>query len=339
MMKRKLSLLLLAAFPALVSAEDCCMPEYLPAEPLCDGCAGYSQYAGIQLECGWDVFAYGEFLYWRPFPNTVWVAVEIPPDPFTQTQKSLSFTHSFRPGFRVGLGMRAHGFDDWIFNIDYFRYHQSFHKTMTAAAPNFLASDVYFLGSFGTSIRNGYDFEYDIVGLNMARPNYLGQRVILSPFFGLKWLNRDVTFSQDLTDFGGGINRGKVNMKYTSIGLAAGFDGSWLLCWGLSLIGTADVAALYAYDRSLHDSVIPAIVTENTPIVVTKNHIRHLDIYAKGGFGLSWGSYLCCRRYHAGVSATFDYMVDVVKMDDLCGGFGNGETALMGLSIRGQFDF
>lgn len=335
------SLVLLAGSPAILSAEDCCMPEYTPGLPLCEPCAGYSEYAGIQLDCGWDVFAYGEFIYWKPLPNCVIVAEELPltglvqpPVLPVQPQTWLPFREGYRPGFRVGLGMVAHGFDNWTFNVDYFRYHHAFNKTMSATLPNVLLSSLG-IGAVGSQIRNRSHFHYDIVGMNLQRPNYLGRRVILSPFLGLKWLKRNVEFSQVLTDLAGGLNRSRNTIKYTSIGIAAGMEGSWLLCWGLSLIGTADVALLYPYQRSMHQVITPA----GGPIATTKTHIKHLDIYAKGGMGVGWGSYFCCRRYHVNLSATFDFMDDVIKYDTFSGAVGNSTTALMGLSVRGQFDF
>lgn len=341
-MIRKLSLALLAAIPAFIHAEDCCMPEYTPGEPLCDACAGYSQYVGIQLNCGWDLFAYGEFLYWRPAQNTVIVATRIPENPLTQTQSILPFKFGFRPGFRVGIGMVAHCFDDWAFNVDYIRYHQAFSQRMSAPAPEFLVTNLpIFPGFRFSNIKNVAHFHYDIVGLNVQRPNYLGQRVILSPFLGLKWLHRDVKLGQDLIDVPNGrFNTGYAILKYSSIGIGAGFDGSWLLCWGLSLIGNADVAILYPYKRSFLQVVTNAVATQNAFDQELTHHIRHLDIYAKGGMGLNWGSYFCCNRYHANISLTYDFATDVVKFDGAASGlFGNGSVLLMGLSVRGQFDF
>src|SRR5947199_313478 len=106
---------LLAVTPAAMYAEDCCMPEYSPGEPICDGCAGYSQYAGVELDCGWNVYAFGEFLYWRTVRSMTYVALEYAtPNVFAvpvapQFKRSPKF--GYRPGFRVGLGMVAHDFD------------------------------------------------------------------------------------------------------------------------------------------------------------------------------------------------------------------------------------
>lgn len=330
---------LLAVSPIAVLAEDCCMPEYVPGEPLCEPCAGYSQYAGVQLDCGWDVFAWGEFLYWRPFNATVFVAEVIPPNTFTQPQIEFGHKYGWRPGFSVGLGMIAPCFDDWIFNVNYTRYHQSFSKTFSEALPNNLKSTFVFQGTTFGSIKDKFQFHYDIATGNIQRPNYLGQRVILSPFLGLKWLKRNHVYSQDLFERNGALSRAQATLKYTSLGIDAGFDGSWLLCWNLSLIGKADVAILYPYERSFRQINTPAVVTAASPVTVTHHHIRHLDMFARGGVGIGWGSYFCCNRYHLNLAATYEWMADVVKMSIYDGMFYNGSTTLMGLTIRGQFDF
>lgn len=338
-----LSLALLAGAPATMNAEDCCMPEYMPGEVICNGCPGYTQFAGVELDCGWDVFARGEFLYWRPYRSVARVAIAVPQNTSTQPQLELNQSFGFRPGFSVGLGMVAHCFDDWTFNLDYTRYHHSFNKTFSETAPTTLFSTLLIFPTLAcSSIRNKSHFHYDIVGLYLQRPNYLGQRVILSPSLGIKWLKRNNLISQDLIDAGNGsLNHGETTFKYTSIGLSAGFDGSWLFCWGFSLIGKADVALLYPYERSVLQRTIPSPVNVNffNPVVRAKHHIRHLDIYARGGFGIGWGSYFCCKRYHVNLAATYDFMGDVAKLDVMSGNSGNPSVVLMGLTIRGQFDF
>ncbi|MBS0629060.1 MAG: hypothetical protein JSS30_02405 [Verrucomicrobia bacterium] len=343
-MKKTLILLTLAS--VLVHAEDCCMPEYTPDEPIYDGCAGYSQYAGVQLNCGWDLYAFGEFLYWRPFRSATYVTVSLPPNPFN-APSAPQFMHSptlgFRPAFRVGIGMIAHCFDDWAFNADYTWYHHNFSKTYSEDFPGSITSTIVFLPQFQflyNFIRSKISYHYDVVGINVQRANYLGQRVILSPFLGLKWLRRSATSSQELTGFTGLTDRATSTLKYTSIGVDAGFDGYWLMCWGFSLIGKADVALLYAYQRSATFRATPAAVSLASPVTSQKMHIRHLDIFAKGGLGIGWGSYFCQNRYHTNFSVTYDFMGDVSKLDFLNGPmFGNGAVVLMGLTVRGQFDF
>jgi len=352
MNKRKIAAGLVASLIALVPvsmhAEDCCIPEYLATEPLCDdmACAIYSQYAGIELDCGWNVYTWGEFLYWRPITSTSWVVVKSEGAPIIidSTSQELAHKMGYRPAFRVGIGMSLHDFDDWMLNADYTWYHHGFTKTFSAAAPFNLAST---LPNFTpiifpnySSITNKFNFNYDIVGVSIQRPNYLGQRVILSPFLGLKWIHRDNKISQNCTQINSGlVDSARTTFSFSSVGIAAGFDGYFLMGCGTYLLGKADVAIIYAYQRKLFQISIPAIPTPMFPVNVQKQHIEHIDILGKGGLGIGWGSYFCCNRYHVDFSATFDFLADVSKNGFAVGMFIVPPTMLMGLTIHGQFDF
>lgn len=330
---------LISTASSLIHAEDCCLPQYTPGEPLCpdQSCAVYSAYAGTELNCGWDVFGFGEFLYWSPVRETALVALTFEGNPLGNTQRELAHKFGYRPAFRVGLGMVLHNFDDWIFNIDYFRYHHSFKKTFSVVLPNQITSTVGLLNApIYSSLQDKSQFHYDIVGVSIQRPNYLGQNVILSPFLGFKWLKRDDKMSQELRRSGTNLtDRQESTLSYSSIGIGAGFDGYWLLCYGLYLIGKADVAILYPYDRKKNVQTVTAV----EGITNVNVHLKHVDIYGKGGMGVGWGSYFCCNRYHVDLSASYDFMAEVLKLAATSGMFFEPSNLLMGLTIHAQFDF
>lgn len=319
-------------------AEDCCMPEYVPGEPLCDACAIYSAYAGPELECAWNVFTFGEFLYWTPLRATCWVALTFEGTPLGSTQLKIAHKMGYRPAFHVGLGMTLHNFDDWVLSADYIWYHHSFKKTNSIAAPNLITSTLgLFTAPIYSSIRNRSDFNYDIVGLRVQRPNYLGQRVILSPFLGLKWLDRNMKIEQELTRSGTIlVDRQKTTLSYSSIGASAGFDGYWIMCSGFHFLGTADVALLYPYDRRKNIQV--GVAAEGV-VQTLEARIKHADIWGKGGLGLGWGSYLSCNRFHVNLEALYDFMVEIVKLDLNSGMFDEPLVMLHGLTLRAQIDF
>jgi len=326
-MNRYFAAALIAVSPTLIHAEDCCMPCYTPGEILCDdqACATYTTYAGIDLSCGWNVFAWGEFLYWQLLTDTyVAISADAFPVPVDSTQTELSNRTPYKPAFRVGIGTVLHCFDDWVLNVDYTWYHHTFSNTYTAQGTNLLASTLnsapYSLNIYN-SIRTKMDYNYDIVGMNIQRPNYMGRSVILSPFIGLKWLKRESKITQFLTVPDGSQDQTFSQLDYSSVGVGAGFDGGWLLCWGLRLIGKADVSLFYAYKRKFlqRDDIAEA------PPFFVKQKIKHLDIWGKGGMGLGWGSYFCCNRYHVDLSATFDFTLDVVKLNLATGFIGSTE--------------
>src|SRR5438552_238154 len=49
-----------------ISSEECCCPAIRPGEPLldCQLPMGYPQYAGVDLNCGWNLYFTADFLYW-----------------------------------------------------------------------------------------------------------------------------------------------------------------------------------------------------------------------------------------------------------------------------------
>lgn len=356
MKKRKIAAGLLASLiavvPSVMHAEDCCAPSYLPGKPLCDPCVIYGAYAGPELNCGWDVFAYGEFLYWSATRTTSIVAISSPTGP-GNTQDQFRQKFDYRPGFRIGIGMALPNFDNWILTANYLWYHHSFTGTLRATAPNTLGTTLPVapqtgVGLFGSgglftgfpmyrSIRNKTVLHYDVVSVNIQRPNYFGQRVIISPFLGLKWLTRNVKFSQDLTQAATGlVDRQHTNWKYSSIGPAAGVDGSWLLCWGLRLIGKGDVALMYAYD---YKKLSEVGTSSDGTVLRYKSPRSHMDLWGVGGMGLGWGEYFCCNRYYLDFSATWDIAADVSKLLLHTGMFLDGSVVLYGLTVHAQFDF
>jgi hypothetical protein len=193
-----------------------------------------------------------------------------------------------------------------------------------------------------SAIRNEEKLAYDIVSLNLKRPNYLGQRVILSPFLGLKWLSRNNKVTQDCFVAGADTVDSQYNhLKWSSIGIGAGLDGNWLMCWGFSLVGKADVGLLYPYHRKRNFLFVNAPSGQLFGPIIQTNTVtsRHLDIYARGGMGIGWGSYLFCNRYRLNLSVTYDWLGEVVKLDFQAGMYLNPSAWFMGLSVRGQFDF
>lgn len=342
---------LIALTPTISQAEDCCLPEYRVGEPLCDdiACGVYTQYAGVQLDCGWNVFAWGEFLYWRMVPDAAWRTIRVDNATFGQpalgsTQTEIANNFGYRPGFRIGLGLHLPCFDDWLLSADYTWYHHGFSHLDTATAPAFLATTsvagTLLVAPIYSAIRTKYHLALDIVSLNLQRPNYIGQRVILSPFFGLKWRHGIEKYSQDCTSpLTQVTDNAHARILFDGIGIGAGMDGSWLLCWNLRLIGKTDVGLLYAYRHKFSQSATFTPFTPAPLVVNLKQHDRHVDILAKGGLGIGWGSYFSCNRYHVDISTTFDMFSDVIKLSFTNGMIEGPSTFLMGLTVRGQFDF
>lgn len=336
---------LISTIPSTMYAEDCCLPCYTPAEPLCDSCAGYGEYAGVQLDCAWDVYTFGEFLYWAPIRSSGLVVVTNQNDPPVNTRKELSSHWGYRPAFRVGLGATIHCFDDWTFNLDYLRFNHHYRQTNSVTAPVTITTNLGtailnfgLLNSFNyTSITTKSGFALDEVNLNIQRANYFGQTVILQPFFGLKWMRQKTTISQQLTRVITGVeDHQNVSLSLYAIGPDAGLNGSWLWCWGFRMIGKAQIGLIYSYKESMHQN----ITATNIAIQTQKAKYFPSCIIGYGGWGFGWGEYFCNNRYHVDIAATYDFWVNVSHgTSALTGFYGPNGVTYHGLVVHGQFDF
>ncbi|MBS0628878.1 MAG: hypothetical protein JSS30_01480 [Verrucomicrobia bacterium] len=334
---------LLALAPFGLHAEtDCCIPDYQPSTPLCDdACGVYPAFGGIELDCGWNLFTYGEFLYWKPNRFTSLVVATSEPNPAGGTiQKEFHEKWGLRSGFRVGIGTSLHCFDHWIGTIDYTRYHHNFSTNFSSAAPTTLAPTRGGIPAIFiyNRIRNTSTFNIDTVDMKVQRPAYLGQSVVYNLGFGLSWLRRYQDIGQDLTLAANGLlDNQNCFMKYDAIGPAAKIDGSWLLCWGFRLIGKVDLALVYAYKTKV-SQVVSRVGQRVATTTVTEKHLLPLT---RGGIALGWGDYFCCNRYHLDLSVGFDLFHEASKVSatPLSLMLGSGTTLLYGLAVRGQFDF
>ncbi|MBS0629101.1 MAG: hypothetical protein JSS30_02610 [Verrucomicrobia bacterium] len=344
---------LLAITPTIIHADecclpnccpptDCCMPDYRPGEPLCDGCALYPAFAGVQLDCAWDLFAYGDFLYWTPIRTSTLVVVTNDNNPPTNpTRREFPQNFGYRPGFRVGVGTVMHCFDDLTLSVDYTRFNHDFRKTFSATAPVTLAADI---GALTTSqyrsITTKTGFGLDVVNVLMARPNYIGQNVILRPTFGLQWYKYDSKFSQNcVRAVGGVVDTQFSNYSFSGIGPTGAMNGDWLICWGLRVIGKAQLGVLFAYTNDL-DQVV-TIPTNNISNQRLKASMNHVFFNGTAAIGLGWGSYFCCNRYHADLSIMYNTLGHVTLLaNPQIAGFTRGNTvSFHGLAVSAQLDF
>jgi len=335
-----LGMLLLGVLPLPVQAEDCCLPCYQPGTPLCDEdvCAVYPAFAGINLECGMNVFGYLDFLYWSPITSRNYTVTTFEGTPLGSTQRELFHRCGLRPGFRIGMGMSMPEADDnWEMSLEYLWYHHDFTKTFSITAPGTITSAFgEFTNPIYRSIRDTYHINYDILGSKIGRPHYLGQNLVFSPYVSIRWNRRSNKIGQHLTRAADGLtDHQHTRISYTSIGGGAGMGTDWLMCWGLRFIGKIELALLMPYSRKNIE-----IARSAEGVVRTfKNPIRHCDAMLFSGLGLGWGKYFSCNRYHMDLAASFDIFADSSDMDFNASMFTKGTVLMYGLTVSGRFDF
>ncbi|MBS0629128.1 MAG: hypothetical protein JSS30_02745 [Verrucomicrobia bacterium] len=331
---------ILGLLPLTIQAEDCCLPSYQPGTPLCEDevCTMYPAFAGVNLQCGMNMFGYLEFLYWTPVTSRNYTVTTFEGNPLGSTQRELYHRCGFRPAFKIGMGMTMPEADDnWEMSFEYLWYHHNFSKTFSIDAPAMITSSFgEFTNTIYRTIRDRYHINYDVLSLFTGRPHYLGQNMIFSPYFAIKWLRRSNKTSQNLTRRATGlIDHHHSRISYSAFGGGLGMGTDWLMCWGLRFIGKIELSMVVPYSRRNYEIAR----TAEGVVKTINNPIRHLDAMVVSGLGIGWSKYFCCNRYHMDLAASFDLFADSSDMDFNANMFTKGTAILCGLTVSGRFDF
>lgn len=319
-----------------------------PFEP-CELPAGYGQYAGVALDRCIDIFVSGDFLYWKPVRRNSVDICQFENDP-SNTILMIQEKGEYRPGFKVGIGATLPNFDDWTLRADYTWYHHDFTHTFTAPATQVVSPfAVPLLLVPFTSIKSTMTFDYDDLKLTIHRPVYVGPRLVLDPYFGLRGIWRSTKLSQALTlpppliqpgVIGQNFQQAKVRMWYAC--MTAGGYGSFLFGCGFKLLFKGEASLGYCRltensSRVVNNSTIPFGVN-----VITQGYSKDpycIQGMGTGGGGLGWASYFCCQKYHLDLSIMYE-------LESIWGPFLDYNTVLFltdtqfrGLTVHAQFDF
>jgi len=277
---------------------------------------------------GNDFFATGSFIYWmassdgfntNEFPyklDSAGGAVA------SGHGKEVFVKPKYKPGFKIGLGFNS-DYDDWTAYLEYTWLHQSDHSRFTAAsgdvflvsgAPYNVASDL---------LKTKWKLHLDVLDFTLARAYYVGKRVIVEPFGGLRaaWIrqkwNLELSSSSatnpwatatSVTDY---LN---ANFKGNSWGLGArfGIHSEWLMGSGFRFDAKASGSLLFTRYDKLNATGTSSGGSTAIPMA-TMSYYKHFDVMranAEMGLGLGWGSYFGdSDAYHFDIVATYDFNI------------------------------
>jgi len=268
----------------------CCGPceEYTPPPPPKD-CAYNAPYI-IETDCCSDFYAYVSFLYWQacednlePAGLHVLINGINGNNPGQQQNQLLTMDFSFKPAFKVGLGL-TFDCDDWEFFAEYTWFHQTPADDTTVldpGIPNVTATSIQapatflnphfsmtlyefyhpltstasadFVSPSETVLKTKWELDLDIFDAQIARSYYVGQCLTFKTHFGLRGLLTDQTVKQS---FNGAtqktdtfapslITDDKFEVDSWAVGPRAGIEAAWLFCKNISLFTKASASLLY----------------------------------------------------------------------------------------------
>lgn len=282
----------------------------------------------------------------------------------------------FKPGFQVGFGWSG-GRDGWDLYGEYTWVRGETQTSATPPAPGVTQVNGIAVGQVGVwfptswfsgafqnnnstnSISSKWEYAMDIADVQLSRPSYIGTHFILEPLFGLRglWIRQSMDLQANVHPFDVGTFPATRTAQYRShswaVGPRAGFDGKWMMGYGLRFIGDASASLLFTQYTEVSQNVqSPDIVGTQAalPINLEIHNYNTLRPNLEFSLGLGWGSYFGCRRFHWDLAATYDFSVfweqNMMRyLADMTSDFfahpssTPGNLYIQGLTVKTEFEF
>lgn len=329
----------------------------------------------------WDLWIDASFTYWEAQQDGMDLAIStnLTTAPFLQSPTDGEFLfqdNSYKPGFRIGLGMDL-GHDNWGAFADYTWFRSKTSTNRAAPFDSRPGTDVWAVtdwvrvptnteGTFTfSSLASTWHLNMDLLDVGILRPYYQGTHLIVAPFGGIRaqWIRQKLTLSGPTVPIGevdvGTFATANNKSDSWAVGPRAGFNGKWHLAWGFRFEGDVAASLLFTQYTKVSTNISPTVAGGTGQVIAIHLTDHNCSrVVNEMNLGIGWGSYFGCRKYHFDFLATYDFQVfwNQNMMRALVDGMGavtSGNVAsqasavgaspanlyLQGLTVNAQFDF
>lgn len=355
---------------------NCCPPKR--PEPVCeppcdevtdrtlvfDECTnnfrkGFTPDAGPRVACGADFFITADFIYWTSRLDGLGYA---------QTSSVLaagagvanlakgSVQHpdfGWDPGFKVGLGYNL-DHDGWDLFAEYtWLRPDDTDSTSSSANPSRLTalwtSDNSVLTDL-RSARSSWNYDLNVVDLELGRNFFVSRDLTLRPHFGLKgtWQNHEyrvVYAERDPAAPDADLHKVSIDQDYWGVGLRTGMDTVWYFNQYFGIYGDFALAALWSkfdVDRTdTDDTVTGGVTTASLRTLNVNNEFYSLKYVFEIVLGLRGDVWFSDDAFHLGFHLGWEMQYwpsqnQFFRYAEEC---AHGDLNFMGLTTGVRFDF
>jgi hypothetical protein len=365
--------------PATECEKSCSSWSVVEDEAPCN--CGYNCPARINPVCGWDFDIYGDFLYWQarekglaPYNHTTSVTSN---GQTISTERLQNIDFDYHPAFKVGIGAGTER-DNWTFNLEYTRFNATNSKkgeislqdfSVTATSQNnfnnilsLLNSGIFntFLTFLSTttgapSIARSFDahwkLNFNTIDLVAGRPYFLGTKLTLSPFYGVRggWIDQHykltsliplTTATAPKTDY---LLNSLVKSDSWLVGPRIGVKSNWLLGAGFRIFGDAGASLIYQNFKVKIKTLMPAqnqLTIQLEDFISQK--IKSVNPTFDAALGFGWGSYFNNKRWHFDLTAGYEFQFFYSQnelLEEIRVSKDTSSLILHGLTVAARFDF
>ena len=320
---------------------------------------GYNAPGRINVADGWGFFAGANALYVHPYQEGMQLAEKV--ELLNARYRTIGIvkqSFGWDPAFKLKLGWAMRR-DQWSIYTEYFHFHSS-NSTKASADPlnwERLTMSTLFgatidqsqnvsIAHYGVSLKSKWKLDMDFVDLNLTRPFYNGEKLILKPMVGLRaaWITQKLTGSW-IYYYTNVTLPASAKSGAFGIGPKFSLDGKWIWGRGFSMLGDVTASILHTHYK----------VSKNTNTYVEGNtnpvdsyHVRDKVDYLRPALetelGVSWGRYVSDRDWHVDVALTYIFNVYwnqnmISNYFNMLSNTGASDLYLHGLNLALRFDF
>jgi len=265
----------------------------------------FSAPARFDVKGSLDLFITASYLYWQPIQESMSLAYDQYPAPTTTRGKVYDMDFDFKSGFKVGMGINL-SYDNWNLYLEYLRLHSTHKEGInlpTNATLNCLWRDD--TGPLScNSISSSWEFDTDLLDFYMTRPYYLGTKLTLKPFAGLRggWIDQKLNVRAiDTSDY---PNRTWIDSDSWLVGPRGGVDCFWHLGEGFRVFTNIAASLFYQHFKT---TLKYYTINTNTLDYYQREKIGRVVPNIDLALGLAWGTYFADNDWHIDLSAGYEF--------------------------------
>lgn len=309
--------------------------------------------SNFQVEDGWDLFIFGEYLCWTASEDGLYFAqagfqnetLPTPPDGSIDFKGKLKKVKpDWNNGLRVGLGFNfpKEGYDitaTWTW------FKNDSHNSASGSLIPLWAEPDFIPFATATKAHGKWNLDINVADLEWGRSSWFGEHLSLRPFFGFRgaWIDQDFHINYTYATTPTVSSRIRSNADFHGGGMRAGTDIRFALPAGFGIYGIASGSLLYG---RLNDGL--KITEDGTTIARTKDRFSKGISSVQLGIGLGWDSHFYKDRlhleFHVGWESNTWFSVNQMNhfMNQLSNGSyfkEKGNLSTQGLVAGGRFGF
>ncbi len=269
---------------------------------------GYTAPAKVDVRGSWDIFLFGNFLYWQPNEEGLEYAFgqKNTTDPVTQTL--ISPHASFHPGFQTGFGVNGNR-DGWDFKAWYTWFHFTDRDTQRTPA-NAILQPLWFDSLENASkVRSKWKLTLQEVDAQIGRESHLGRFLSLRPSFAVTaiWFLQRYNIQADIINLG--VEKNSYNRaRNWALGPKIGIDSRWMLGSGFDIFVNSAAALLYSkYTIRLRSETLTTV--DDQFLLQLRKRVAFIRPYFEICSGFQYGFYFSNDGFHLAFYASYDFRI------------------------------